>query len=487
MSEQTSPPAAPRGRRKPELDPRLAAYKGVWVFVEHERGVTHPVSWELLGEGRKLANKLGVDLAAVVCGAPGVAVHHACNEAFCYGADLRYLIEDPILAGYRNEAYTKALTDLVNQYQPEIVLLGATTLGRDLAGSIATTLATGLTADCTELNIDMENRSLATTRPTFGGSLLCTIVTLNYRPQMATVRPRVMHMPERDTSRTGRIIKHSLSLIESNIVTKVLEFIPDEQQEQAQLAYADIIVFGGRGLKRLENFQLVWDLAKVLGAEVGATRPLIQAGSFCRATASFRPAQARRHERLAERTASADWQRHVAARRIRRFLPQHGGHALVMSAGEIVCNDAAPLRQRRRAPHAVFQLAHVAREAARREHFDGTMMATNGSLRRGDSSCKALANISLPVPDSPRNNTVEWLRATRRTLSSTDRIAGVVPMIPVGVGTLRSGCAACSMVFSSLRCSSMSHSRSRTIRRCKRTVWPRRLATMLRKRTSSSS
>lgn len=278
MSEPTPPPAAPRGRRKAELDPRLAAYKGIWVFVEHERGVTHPVSWELLGEGRKLANKLGVELAAVLCGAPGIALHQACNEAFSYGADLCYLIEDPILASYRNEAYTKALTDLVNQYQPEIVLLGATTLGRDLAGSIATTLATGLTADCTELNIDMENRSLAATRPTFGGSLLCTIVTLNYRPQMATVRPRVMHMPERDTTRTGRVVPHSLSLVESHIVTKVLEFIPDEQQDQAQLAYADIIVSGGRGLKRPENFQLVWDLAKVLGAEVGATRPLIQAG-----------------------------------------------------------------------------------------------------------------------------------------------------------------------------------------------------------------
>lgn len=280
MTEAAPKPTTARaaGRRRAELDPRLAAYKGVWVFVEHERGHTHPVSWELLGEGRKLADKLGVELAAVVCGAPGPAMRQACQDAFSYGADLCYLIEDPILAEYRNEPYTKALTELVDQFQPEIVLLGATTLGRDLAGSIATTLATGLTADCTELNIDMENRSLAATRPTFGGSLLCTIVTLNYRPQMATVRPRVMHLPERDTTRTGRIIAHALSIVETAIITKVLQFIPDEQQDQAQLAYADIIVSGGRGLKRPENFQLVWDLAKVLGAEVGATRPLIQAG-----------------------------------------------------------------------------------------------------------------------------------------------------------------------------------------------------------------
>ncbi|MEJ1964557.1 MAG: electron transfer flavoprotein subunit alpha/FixB family protein [Gammaproteobacteria bacterium] len=269
-------PAA--GRRKVELDPRLAAYRGVWVFIEHERDVTHSVSWELLGEGRKLADQLGVQLAAVALGAPGAPIREACAESFRHGADLCYLIEDPLLRDYRNEPYTRGLTDLVNKYQPEIMLLGATTLGRDLAGSIATTLATGLTADCTGLTIDPENRSLAATRPTFGGSLLCTIQTLNYRPQMATVRPRVMQMPDRQESRTGNIVEEKLGILETSILTKVLEFIPDERQNQAQLAYADIIVSGGRGLKRPENFQLVWDLAKVLGAEVGATRPLVQAG-----------------------------------------------------------------------------------------------------------------------------------------------------------------------------------------------------------------
>jgi electron transfer flavoprotein alpha subunit len=280
MSEPANKPAA--NRRKVELDPRLAAYKGVWVFIEHERGVTHPVSWELLGEGRKLADQLGVELAGVVLGAPGVGpvagLRAACEQAFQYGADVCYLMQDSLLADYRNEPYTKGMTDLVNKYQPEIMLLGATTLGRDLAGSIATTLATGLTADCTELKIDLENRSLAATRPTFGGSLLCTIQTLNYRPQMATVRPRVMHMPDRNDTRSGRIIEESLGMIEADIVTKVLQFIADDTSNQSQLAYADIIVSGGRGLKRPENFQLVWDLAKVLGAEVGATRPLIQAG-----------------------------------------------------------------------------------------------------------------------------------------------------------------------------------------------------------------
>jgi electron transfer flavoprotein alpha subunit len=124
----------------------------------------------------------------------------------------------------------------------------------------------------------MENRSLAATRPTFGGSLLCTIVTLNYRPQMATVRPRVMSMPKKDDTRSGSITEHPLGMIETDIVTKVLEYIPDNLQGKPQLPFADIIVSGGRGMKRPENFQLIWDLAKVLGAEVGATRPVVQAG-----------------------------------------------------------------------------------------------------------------------------------------------------------------------------------------------------------------
>ena len=131
-------------KRKFELDPNLAGYKGVWVFVEHERGQVHPVSWELMGEGRKLADMLGVELAGVVLGSPGEQSRQFCNEAMYHGADLCYLMEDNILKDYRNEPFTKGMTDLVNAYQPEILLLGATTQGRDLAGSVATTLRTGL-------------------------------------------------------------------------------------------------------------------------------------------------------------------------------------------------------------------------------------------------------------------------------------------------------------------------------------------------------
>jgi electron transfer flavoprotein alpha subunit len=156
------------------------------------------------------------------------------------------------------------------------MLLGASAMGRDLAGSVATTLGTGLTADCTELNID--GRALAATRPTFGGSLLCTIMTLAYRPQMASVRPRVMQMPRRDDSRQGDIIEMPLGMVETDVVTKLLAFIPDATRNTVNLAYADVVICGGKGLKNKENFQLVWELARVLGAEVGATRAAVQTG-----------------------------------------------------------------------------------------------------------------------------------------------------------------------------------------------------------------
>jgi electron transfer flavoprotein alpha subunit len=268
--------SAGRAGRNTELPEHLKAYKHVWVFVEHDRGHVHPVSWELMGEARKLADKLQVDVAGVLLGGPDEPLDSFAKEAYAYGADRCYIVRDPVLKGYRNEPFTKGLTDLVNKHQPEIMLLGATTMGRDLAGSVATTLGTGLTADCTELNID--GRALAATRPTFGGSLLCTIMTLAYRPQMATVRPRVMQMPRRDDTRSGEVVEMALGMVETDIVTKLLDFIPDANRNTVNLAYADVIVSGGKGLKNADNFQLVWELAKVLGAEVGATRAVVQAG-----------------------------------------------------------------------------------------------------------------------------------------------------------------------------------------------------------------
>jgi electron transfer flavoprotein alpha subunit len=278
MSEAPKkPPAGARAGQKKELPEHLKAYKHIWVFIEYEHGQIHPVSLELLGEGRKLADKLGVELAGVLLGGNRPALVEGARECFERGADLVYLAASPLLAEYRNEPYTKVMTELVDQHKPEILLLGATTLGRDLAGAVATTLLTGLTADCTALAID-EERSLAATRPTFGGSLLCTILTLNYRPQMATVRPRVFAMPERARGRTGRIVEHAVTLVEENILTKVLEFIPDRRSDKSQLAYADIVVAGGLGLKSPENFRLVRELAEELGGDYGGTRPLIQKG-----------------------------------------------------------------------------------------------------------------------------------------------------------------------------------------------------------------
>ena len=279
MTSKPAPQATASGRAgmKKELPEHFRDYKHVWVFVELERGTVHPVSRELMGEGRKLADKLGVQLAAIVLGEPGESTRAAASEAFAYGANIAYLAASPVLADYRNEPYTRCMTELVNTYKPEILLLGATTLGRDLAGSVATTLLTGLTADCTELAVDADG-SLAATRPTFGGSLLCTIYTLNYRPQMATVRPRVLSMPERQEGKTGPVIEYDFRLQEEDIVTKILEFIPDRSSNKSNLAYADIVVAGGLGLGSAENYQLVKDLANTLGAEWGGSRPLVQRG-----------------------------------------------------------------------------------------------------------------------------------------------------------------------------------------------------------------
>ena len=269
--------AKPIKKPKRALPEHLKSYKGVWVFVEHDQGHIHQVAFELLGAGRRLADKLGVELAGVILGDASPKVRAMVDEVYAYGADLCYLMQSEVLRDYRNQPYTAGMTELVKTFQPEILLLGATTQGRDLAGSVATTLLTGLTADCTGLDIDMSDRSLLSSRPTFGGSLMCTIVNLATRPQMATVRPRVMPMPERVLGKTGRLIEHPLSLQEEEIITKIVDFIPDAHSDKPQLVFSDYIVSGGRGLAKSENFKYVFELAKVIGAEVGASRPAVHA------------------------------------------------------------------------------------------------------------------------------------------------------------------------------------------------------------------
>jgi electron transfer flavoprotein alpha subunit len=253
----------------------LSAYQGVWVFVEQTEGEPHKVSWELLGKGRELAAALGVELAAVVIGEGG---EHLCGEAFAYGADKAYLLDAPVFRYYRTETYLKAFTHIVGKYKPEVILMGATGMGRDLAGAVATVLGTGLTADCTGLHID-DKRNLMQTRPAFGGNIMATIMCDKFRPQMATVRPRVMTMAEHVPGRTGVLVRENCPIAEQDVLTKVIEIISDRNaKDQIDVAAAEFIVSGGRGMMGPENFALLQELADELGGVVGSSRSAVDAG-----------------------------------------------------------------------------------------------------------------------------------------------------------------------------------------------------------------
>lgn len=251
----------------------ISDYKDVWVFIEHKMGRIANVSFELLGEGRKLADALGCKLSGMLL---GDGVEECAREAIRHGADKVYLTESPILKEYRTDAYTAGAVNLIKQYKPEIVIFGATTQGRDVAGTIATTICTGLTADCTGLDIDPETKLLRQTRPAFGGNIMATILCQNHRPQMSTVRPKVFAMPEKDDSRTGEIIREGLPIGEDKVRTKILEFLRVDQT--VNLLDAEIIVSGGRGLGGSEKFPVIRELAKVLGGAVGASRAAVDAG-----------------------------------------------------------------------------------------------------------------------------------------------------------------------------------------------------------------
>ncbi len=251
----------------------ISDYKDVWVFIEHKRERIANVSFELLGEGRKLADALGCKLSGMLL---GDGVEECAREAIKYGADKVYLTESPILKEYRTDAYTAGAVNLIKQYKPEIVIFGATTQGRDFAGTIATTICTGLTADCTGLDIDPETKLLRQTRPAFGGNIMATILCQKHRPQMATVRPKVFAMPEKDDSRTGEIIREGLPIGEDKVRTKILEFLQVDQT--VNLMDAEIIVSGGRGLGGIKNFPVIRELANVLGGAVGASRAAVDAG-----------------------------------------------------------------------------------------------------------------------------------------------------------------------------------------------------------------
>jgi len=248
---------------------------GVLVYLEHNKTELAGVAKELLGVGRILTDKLSTKLAGVLIGNRMESIAH---EAIKFGAEIVYMDENEIFENYVNRPYTSAVVSIVKKYKPEIFLVGATTQGRDLAGSVATELKTGLTADCTELDVDPNTRLLYSTRPTFGGNLMATILCETKRPQMATVRPRVLEMPKPDAARKGEILTESYTIKDRDIKVRLLEFIESEGQEGPDLEVANVIVAGGRGLGDPKNFAILKELADALGGELGSSRPPVEAG-----------------------------------------------------------------------------------------------------------------------------------------------------------------------------------------------------------------
>lgn len=251
----------------------LSSYKDVWVFCEQKKGKIQSVSWELMGEGKKLADKLNSDLCGVLIGS---GVEEEAQAAIHRGAKKIYLVDAPELKHYLDEPYTNVLVELIKEYKPEIFLCGASTIGRSLISRVAVKIDAGLTADCTGLDIDEKDKILLQTRPAFGGNIMATIITPNHRPQMATVRHKVMKEATVDTTLVGEIVKKEFdeAIFKSN--TRILDIV-EELESTINLAEADIIVSGGRGVGGPENFKIVRELAEVLGGAVGASRSAVDA------------------------------------------------------------------------------------------------------------------------------------------------------------------------------------------------------------------
>ncbi|HLB25837.1 MAG TPA: electron transfer flavoprotein subunit alpha [Nitrospirota bacterium] len=251
----------------------LTAYKGIWVFAEQRGKKIAPVAYELLGEARRLADALGTDLAAVLFGAGLDAEAKSLIEA---GADKIYWYEDSLLNEFHEDAYADALSALIEEHKPEIVLAGATSIGRAFVPIVATRVRTGLTADCTMLGVDLEKRMLLQTRPAFGGNIMATIVCPGYRPQMATVRPGVMKRSAPDASRQGEVIRIKPETPMSSR-TKLIETI-EEAGHSINISEAEVIVAGGRGIGGFKGFEMLGELAGLLGGVVGATRAAVDSG-----------------------------------------------------------------------------------------------------------------------------------------------------------------------------------------------------------------
>ena len=251
----------------------LSAYKDVWVFCEQKKGVIQSISFELLGEGRKLADKLGVKLCAVLLGHD---METAAGKLGERGADKVYLVDHPALAAYQDDPYTAVLVKLVEEYKPEALLCGATTIGRSLISRVAIKTNAGLTADCTGLDVDAKERLLLQTRPAFGGNIMATIIAPNHRPQMATVRHKVMQEAPVRPGRGVEVVSNVYPEETFASRTKLLEVV-EELANTVNISEADVILAGGRGMGSKENFAQLEELAKVLGGAVGASRSAVDA------------------------------------------------------------------------------------------------------------------------------------------------------------------------------------------------------------------
>jgi electron transfer flavoprotein alpha subunit len=248
-------------------------YKDVWVFAEQNDGHIESVTYELLGEGRKLADDLEMSLCAVLLGSD---VGDMAQELIHRGAEKVYVVDKPELSYFQDEPYAAAMIELVNEHKPNVILCGATTIGRSLVSRVAVCVDAGLTADCTGLAIDPETKNLLQTRPAFGGNIMATIETPDHRPQMATVRHKVMKEAEADTSRTGKVLVQEIAAEILKSRTKRTTFVP-EAESTVNIAEADIIVSGGRGLQKPDNFEILREFAEVIGAGVGASRAAVDA------------------------------------------------------------------------------------------------------------------------------------------------------------------------------------------------------------------
>ncbi len=254
--------------------PDIKDYQGIWVFIEQKRGKVQSVAYELLGKAQELARKLNCQVSGVFI---GNNLEDQLDELIWQGADNIYLVEAPELAEFQDEPYTNIITELIKKHKPEIVLCGATAIGRSLISRVAINIKAGLTADCTGLDIEPEKKILLQTRPAFGGNIMATIISPNYRPQMATVRHKVMPPMEPDKRRKGKIIRESFGPKLYSSRTNLLDIV-EEVESLVNLAEADIIVSGGRGMGGPGNFKILEELAHALGAAVGSSRAAVDAG-----------------------------------------------------------------------------------------------------------------------------------------------------------------------------------------------------------------